>query len=280
VTPHDQERLLAHASAHCVDALGIHLEPWPSGAQDARHAREIVDLTSPAPRVQRQTSPHPAWADHDKATFPRELAPKSGICPRSHPATMRRDDERQGRRWAVRAVLTGRNDHGPAQHPIVSAIAQSLVPDAGAHKRDQRRSPLAQGRQLRRASRALSLPTPAPASGRIIVVRRRADRVRAEAREDAEWAALEDRARSTALLDRAARACRSRVVHPAASVGAVDREERWEFLRVSWIDEWPACGRTKHGGRSKLEGTRASRPALSQVRIGALACILLARRRT
>ena len=132
---HEQQCLLtAHAPADRVHALEIKPQPRPCGAEDARHACEIVDLTPPAPGVKWQAPAHPARTDHSEAALPRKIAPEIGIRPRPDAAAVRGDDERQRRRRMVGAVLRGRDDDGPAQHLVMSAVAQPPLRDGVAHE--------------------------------------------------------------------------------------------------------------------------------------------------
>ena len=98
MTSDQQERLLpAHASADCVDPLRIDAQPRTRGAEDRRHASEVVDLPSPAPRVKRQTPPHSSRADHGEVAVTRELPPEIRVRAAAHAAPVRRDHERQRR---------------------------------------------------------------------------------------------------------------------------------------------------------------------------------------
>ena len=60
----EKKRLLsAHAAADRVHALRVDSQPGAGLAEDRRHPREVVDLTPPAPGVERKASSHSAGTD-------------------------------------------------------------------------------------------------------------------------------------------------------------------------------------------------------------------------
>jgi hypothetical protein len=132
-----EERLLStHASADREDALRVDAQPWTGVPDDSRHPREIVDLTPPAPGVERQTPSHSSRTDHRKVSSRRQVAPEPRVRDPAHAAAVGRDDERQRRRGVGRAEARRRDDDCEARHPVVGAVAKSPVPNPVAHVKE------------------------------------------------------------------------------------------------------------------------------------------------
>jgi hypothetical protein len=71
-----QQRLVtAHAAPDGIDLPRVDSKPRQRGADDLRHAGEIVDLSSVTPGGKRQDPSHPAGADERKVSLRREVPP-------------------------------------------------------------------------------------------------------------------------------------------------------------------------------------------------------------
>ena len=146
VSRHEEERLLAaHAATHRVDGMRPHAQPRKGRLRDVLHVREVADLALPAPRMERQPTAVPLWADHGEATACRQVAPEGQVRPPRETATVRGDHERQ-RRVVVRPDIGRKRDVRGARETIVRAVANR--PDA--HLVTERHGP---DRRCRRGSR-------------------------------------------------------------------------------------------------------------------------------
>ena len=96
----EQKSLLAsHAAADRVDATGIDSQPRDRAPEDVRHSCEVPDLSGVAPGEEGQRPALPFGIDDCERAERGKVVPTPCVRPRSDPAPMWRDDERD--RWVV-----------------------------------------------------------------------------------------------------------------------------------------------------------------------------------
>ena len=134
-TPTDEEQRLlpAHAPADRVDPTRIDAQPRSRGTKDRRHAREIVDLPAPAPRVERQPSPHPPGQTTAKSPCPGRSRHRFAFVRARTPRPCGEITSGNGGDGLSGAVLRRRHDDGPAGHAVVGSVANPPVLDPVAH---------------------------------------------------------------------------------------------------------------------------------------------------